>query len=270
MELEEIIGKGRGRCVVVGCGVSAPTIRPYADKVFTIGVNDSCYVAPIDILLCLDRACKFEKTRSKFMLDSKIKAMVAPMAILDGYRFMDAGEFIPLDTSREKIDGFDVGGDYILGHLSVYQAILLAYMIGFTEIGMVGVDFRKNHFYREDGIYNQMLEFNTRNNAFVKLEKYLKDRGVSLYNLSKTSIVSVTKKDMSWFCEGDDLYSFDVDFGECRLSYEERKAIYGDVYTVVPTEVSNPMAFGNYYKKFLDRSGRRIVDFDSELTRRRQ
>jgi uncharacterized Rossmann fold enzyme len=85
---------------------------------------------------------------------------------------------------------------------SPYVATILAYKLGATNIGLIGVDFTDGHFYNTSDGPHPVIKVNYLkrvNNSYQILRSELEKRGVKLYNLSKTSRLDIPKITLSDF-----------------------------------------------------------------------
>lgn len=189
------------KILVIGCGESAKLIKnhPLLCNVVTIGVNDICRLMTPKYLVVVDTPKKFNGERHKFV--SKTAAE---------YVFTQINEWKIFPPARKIL--FKLGNNR-LGHLqareiidysnnSPYVASIIAYKMGASEIGLVGVDFTLNHFYAKDGehILIKTGRMASVEQDFKKLAREFKKNRVDLVNLSPTSkLTSVPKMDLIKF-----------------------------------------------------------------------
>ena len=191
-DCSELYDKFSGRCVVVGCGVSAPLIKPHLDDVFTIGVNDAFMLGDLDMLLVNDAPYRWSRERLEKMFESNVRYFCS--RYVDDFLWVRCGAFVDYKLCGRNDFGLDTK-DGRLGNnrTTLFAAVCLAYHLGFRDIGMLGNDFIENHFYKVDGKYNLSSDFTNINNTFKQLEKDLGERGCRFVNLSNVSRIEVTK-----------------------------------------------------------------------------
>lgn len=203
MLFNELVERYSGKCVVVGCGMSAPNILPYKDEVFTIGVNDTCTLLDLDMCVIIDKPIQFTMERLERMLSAKCRYLATPHA--RNFSWFRCGEFVDIKVGGHYNEHFDEHGrnNVIDCHgLSVHSAILIAYYMGFRDIGMIGNDFTDGHFYDKDKRrYSQFDKLNEINKFFKELEILLKRNGTELVNLSDISRIDVTKMEIDKWIE---------------------------------------------------------------------
>ena len=187
----ELFGKFQGKCAVVGCGVSAPSIVPYIGSVFTIGVNDACTLGALDMVMVNDHPRRFGSERLQKMFTARTRYFASMW--VDSFLWMRCGAFVDYKVKRYTDIGIFKDGMLGCNRTTLFSSVCLAYKMGFTDIGMVGNDFTNDHFYRNDGKYNLSDQFKFINDTFISLEKELSDNGCRLVNLSEVSRIEVTK-----------------------------------------------------------------------------
>ena len=192
-DCKDLYGQFTGKCVVIGCGISAPLIQPYIGKVFTIGVNDAFSLGDIDMVLVNDAPYRWTNERLEKMFECRTRFFCSRS--VDEFLWVNCGAFVDYKlTSRNEHGLDDDSGRLGNNRTTLYAAVCLAYHLGFREIGMIGNDFVDNHFYRNDGKYNLTGDFDNINKSFMDLEHELNVRGCSFVNLSEVSRIDVTKR----------------------------------------------------------------------------
>jgi len=189
IELKNIY-KGK-KIIVCGCGKSlntfydSPEFAKIANNnnVITIGVNDVPRLFDPTHLVITDHTTRFNKNRIDLINNCRSKSV---LTCVKGWQ-------------HPKLVYFELGkrggltlDDYsrVDHHLnSPYAAINIAYKLGASKIGMVGVDFIDGHFYSpKDGPHNLTRKhLPSINLAYKKIYLQLKNRKVDLYNLSDIS-----------------------------------------------------------------------------------
>ena len=166
-------------------------ILPYKKKVTTIGVNDIDALFTPEYLCIVDPPLAFSDERRKTVENSKSKYLFTPRPL----------------WSHEKQVIFNIGGtgtdqlqcrggNSFVNHsiTSPYIAVILAFYLGATNIGLLGVDFTDNHFNSNDGKHNLYNRLHVIDNDFSHLRERLKDFGCGLVNLSPESLLKSLPK----------------------------------------------------------------------------
>jgi hypothetical protein len=190
--LEEFIGLHKDQKIVVcGCGTSLSEFKSVHSDYITIGVNDVPLLFQPTYLLVTDSPGRFRtETRVKMVNGSTANYL---FTCAKGWRhrnivYFELGSQAAKNlNSRTKIDHFV--------H-SPYCAVGLAYKMGAKHIGLIGVDFTNGHFYNpRDGAHPviQMNYLKRVNSVYSAMLTALSGNGVSLYNLSRQSLLEVPK-----------------------------------------------------------------------------
>ena len=177
--------------IVVGCGCSASLVLPYRKKVTTIGVNDIDALFAPDYLVVVDPPLAFSDERRKTVENSKSKILFTPRPLWSHERqviFNVGGT--GTDLLQYK------GGNSFVNHsiTSPYIAVIIAFYLGATNIGLLGVDFTDNHFNNKDGKHNLYNRLHVIDNDFGHLRERLADFGCELVNLSPESLLKSLPK----------------------------------------------------------------------------
>jgi hypothetical protein len=186
-----------GKSVIVcGCGVSLDIMKDHYKDTITIGVNDVPKLFMPTYLVVTDHPQRFAIPRRKLVMESTCKAL---FTCVKGWKNKNLVSF---DLGSRKLANLDSDNkvDFCLN--SPYVAAGIAYKMGFTKIGLIGVDFTANHFYARDGHHplTQMKKIKQVNEGYGVLKNELQKRGVDFYNLSsKSNITSIPKIDIEKF-----------------------------------------------------------------------
>ncbi|MGA2890030.1 MAG: hypothetical protein ABSE51_18445 [Terracidiphilus sp.] len=183
--------------IICGCGVSAREFdKP--DFARTIGVNDFGRRFDPDYLLVIDAKKKFPPDRYRYIENSR-----ALFVFSDHRHRLEHSRLVhlPLQKSAQpKLD--NPNALYAIGKpiTSPFIAVALAAHMGARLIGMIGVDFTKNHFFDESGLHILTPQLEGIDKRFSLLSAALSCQGVDFYNLSKASaLCSVPKMSMDEF-----------------------------------------------------------------------
>lgn len=179
------------KIVVCGCGTSLIDFAQHKDKFITIGVNDVPALFQPTYMLVTDHPGRFYGKRKDLINHSSSKYL---FTCARGWRHKNIVHFEL--GSKDHLKNLDSPNkiDHFIN--SPYVAVCLAYKLGATKIGIVGVDFTDGHFYRPtDGPHpvirsNYLHRVNT---AYLRLRDALNSRGVEFYNISPISLVTVPK-----------------------------------------------------------------------------
>jgi hypothetical protein len=196
-QLRDFNGLNRGEKIVVcGCGTSLLDFKEHHHKFVTIGVNDVPALFDPTYSLVTDHISRFNGKRKDIVNGSKAKHL---FTCAKGWRHPSIVHFelgskdIKHLDSPNKIDHF-VNSPFV--------AVGLAYKLGASAIGMIGVDFTDGHFYNpNDGVHSvvRVNYFNAVNRAYQNLWQKLNNKGISFYNLSPISRIDIPKMSVSAF-----------------------------------------------------------------------
>lgn len=185
----------------MGCGPSVTSLQPYVDKCFTIGVNDIGDFCDPDMLVILDYKNVFTSKRYETIINTRPKMLVSQVTQWDK-DIASPHHFFQLRLGSRKISDFDSdlkAGKVPISITSPYVAIAVAYYMGFTEIGLIGVDFTQNHYNNNDGVHKLNRRLEEVNTAYKNIYTKLQEHGVSIWNLSKESVIEIPKMDLKDF-----------------------------------------------------------------------
>jgi hypothetical protein len=180
----------KSKIVVCGCGTSLLSFKPHHERWITIGVNDVPALFEPTYLVVTDHPNRFLGKRKDLINKSTSKQL---FTCAKGWRHPRMVNFELGSTDVKNLDHPNRIDHFI--H-SPYVAVGLAYKLGATKIGLIGVDFTNGHFYNEMDGAHPVIQSNslTRvNSAYYKLKTALRSKGVELYNLSQTSRVELPK-----------------------------------------------------------------------------
>jgi len=188
--LSEFMGIHKGEKIIVcGCGMSLLEFKE-PNKYITIGVNDVPALFPPTYLVVTDAPGRFSTKRKEIVNSAGSKYL---FTCANGWRHKNIVHFelgskeVRNLESNKKIDHF-VNSPFV--------AVNLAYKMGATHIGIIGVDFTNGHFYNPgDGAHpvSQVNYLKRVNSSYQNLATMLSTRGVILYNLSRQSRVELPK-----------------------------------------------------------------------------
>ena len=196
MQLENFHNKHKGEnIIVVGCGRSAMDLakRKDLDQLITIGVNDIDRLMRTNYLLVIDPPKKFSMDRASYVINTKAD-----------YVFTQLKEWT-IDPPEKKVE-FKLGNRK-MGNLTIHNVVdysttspfvaaIIAFKLGASRIGMIGVDFTPDHFYANDGEHSLVRSgrLASINKEYAELAEKLKKYGALMYNLSDASRIDAIKK----------------------------------------------------------------------------
>lgn len=189
--LSDFIGIHKGsKIVVCGCGTSLSLFKEHSHKWITIGVNDVPAMFDPTYLLVADHHNRFWGKRKELVMQAKCKNL---FVCTKGWRHPGLVHFELGGTGALYLD-HTKKIDHFLN--SPYLAVGLAYKMGATNIGLIGVDFTEGHFYNSQDGFHPIIKTNSLSkvdSAYSLLKSELLKRGTSLFNLSQTSRLTLPK-----------------------------------------------------------------------------
>jgi hypothetical protein len=184
------IHKGK-KIIVCGCGTSLKNLKEHHQDFITIGVNDVPQMFDPTYLVVTDHPNRFNDTRKKFINESKSKYM---FTCVGGWRHP---RLVHFDLGKKGSANLDDPSKVDHFYNSPYTSINIAYKMGASHIGLIGVDFTDGHFYNtRDGQHSleRMGYLSDLNWGYGHISDALKHRGTSLYNLSNDSKINTVAK----------------------------------------------------------------------------
>lgn len=188
MEYKEFKNKHSGEKVIV-CGLGRSLLDLKNPQDYTIiGVNDISRQFTPNYLVVLNDKTTFLAERWKWIESTKCETIfthLKHLAIPDEKKVvLQLGKYGGHDIDKEQID-YTSNSPYV-------GCIIAAYM-GFTKIGILGVDFTKNHFFKETGEHSLARRVPTINKEYMLLHQRMKEKGIELVNLSEQSVLTIPK-----------------------------------------------------------------------------
>lgn len=180
------IHKGK-KIVVCGCGTSLLGFKEHHQDFITIGVNDVPQLFDPTYIVVTDHPNRFNDNRKKFINESGAKHL---FTCVGGWRHPRLVHFDLGKKGSANLDNPELVDHY---YNSPYTSIHIAYKMGATKIGVIGVDFTDGHFYaKKDGQHSlaRMGYLKDLLWGYEHIKEQLNLRGVELYNLSKHSKIT--------------------------------------------------------------------------------
>jgi hypothetical protein len=161
-------------CNVLGLGDTVKAFRP--DGNLTIGCNDIFRYHSVDILIVVS---SLPYNRGIFVQNAKPKMLLSHMPRWSNH---PAYEKIP-DMHPWRTDRKNEIGKYIYRSSSTpFIAATWAFMMGFTQIVLWGVDFTDHPIIKDQTLEQEKLHF-------VQLQEHLREKGASMYLGSRGSVL---------------------------------------------------------------------------------
>jgi len=172
------------KIVVCGCGMSLLNFKEHAPDFITIGTNDVPALFDPTYHLVTDHPNRFNESRKKLINGTSAKYL---FTCVGGWRHPN---IVLFELGKKGSANLTVP-DKVDHHLnSPYAAINIAYKLGATKIGFIGVDFTDGHFYsKNDGPHSldRMGYLSDLKWGYNHIRQELAKLGVDLYNLSINS-----------------------------------------------------------------------------------
>lgn len=184
-----------GKCIVMGTGPSLASL-PEETGLFSISVNDIGNYRRADTILIVDHFNSFTpKKRERmgytvpFICPTEAKEW-SDVVKGDIYTYSFSG------YDCAEVDDCAAQDKLVVGHTSTFCALELAYILGFEEIALIGVDMTRGHAMNPDDTrlheLNRILK--TVNREFENLNHMITRNGCRVYNLSQDSLITAFPK----------------------------------------------------------------------------
>lgn len=187
------------KIIVCGCGESALQLQNIQNQII-IGVNDIGRLLTPNYLLVVNPSSSFNENKKQSIINTKASYFFTQYQN-DWNELNDKKILIKLGTNTlsnldnpEKID---------FSKDSPFMAVILAYKMGASKIGLIGVDFTPNHFHDKDGTHLLVKRnlFPIIDQNYNNLFNALQQRNIQLYNLSSCSLLTkIPKISLDQFC----------------------------------------------------------------------
>jgi len=180
------------KCLILGLGKSAQQ-APALGRFFTIGVNDvSRFHHTPDLLVILDRIRRFTPERIKWI--EMTQAKEAWVSYPDDWtrHLPDVGAVKKLKATRYNPTGLFFHDQVYHYRTSPFAAMSLAVVLGFKEIGILGVDMLDDHH-----MSRLAKDINEKFNLFAQ-DAFLRNR-IRIVNCSPKSRLTLPYVDLEEF-----------------------------------------------------------------------
>lgn len=183
--------------IVCGCGSSLNEL-PHPEQFITIGVNDVGRRFHPNYLVILNPRSQFKGDRFHYVATSQAQYL---------FTQLDPGPVLPpvVRFRLGKRGGTDFSDPNVLHYTqnSPYVALCLAVHMGAKRIGLIGVDFTDNHFFKKTGRHVLSPKLTRIDAEYKNLQQALSKQGIEIINLSSQSRLTAFKKeDIKSFCGG--------------------------------------------------------------------
>lgn len=192
---KELKNKHQGsKIIVCGCGESVLQLKD-PSRITTIGVNDiSRLFVPNYLVVVNDKASFNTNDRWHWIETTQCPVVFTHIAKLpvpeEKKVLFQLGRYGGSDLDKQTID-------YTSN--SPYMGVILAYYLGATKIGLIGVDFTPNHFFAKTGDHALNRRANEISKEYIRLHHALANKNVELYNLSSESKIDIPKMGVEEF-----------------------------------------------------------------------
>ena len=176
-----------GTFIVAGCGSSINLYEDFS-KYYVIGVNDIERVLTPDFLVVVNDHRTFMRGRWDYVRESMSPVIFSHLD--DPGPINRRSHIAKIKTGSRNSPNLDnlTVVDYTMN--SPYMAAIIAYQLGASKIGMIGVDFTQDHFFANTGSHKLSKHVKNIDQEYFVLKNNLESRGVKVANLSPISLLS--------------------------------------------------------------------------------
>jgi spore maturation protein CgeB len=174
--------------LVCGCGSSMNQIAA-PERFITIGVNDVGRLFDPDYLVVLNPRGQFMPGRFQYVERSRAKAVFTQLDL-----GINHPHIVRFQLGRRGQADFSDPGVLSYTRNSPWLAVCLAAHMGARRIGILGVDFTDHHFFAQTGKHVLAGEFQQIDQEYRDLYHRCSQRGIELFNLSRTSRLTALPK----------------------------------------------------------------------------
>lgn len=192
----------KGEHIIV-CGL-APSMLELENPqdYWTIGVNDIGRLFTPDFLIVINTSSTIRGERWEQVQKAN------PWCFVSHYNFPDVQHKYYVQFKLGTFGKARLFDEHIMDHSnnSPYVGVILAALLGASKIGLIGVDFTQDHFYRKSGVHKLNSRIGIINNHYRKAAEACEREGIEFVNLSKTSNIDTVKRgsieDFRKACQG--------------------------------------------------------------------
>ena len=184
---KSFVGLHKGESFIIcGCGVSINNFNP--DEISILfGVNDINRKIKTKYLLCVNEVHTFKRGRFQYIENHNSDYIFTQIKHLPINRPETAVYFQLGDRDSVSIDNI---GRIDFTANSPYMAAIIAYQMGASKIGLIGIDLTEHHFFEQTGKHLLTDRHLIVDNEYRKLGEALKNKGVKIANLSSISKIT--------------------------------------------------------------------------------
>lgn len=182
-----LVGTEEGKSFIVcGCGTSINDFEP-DDKSILFGVNDIGRKFTPKYLICVNEPHTFKRGRFAWVQNHNSEYLFTHLQSLSPVK-QDSLVYFNLGARDSAlIDNIGII-DYTAN--SPYMAVIIAYQLGASKIGIIGVDLTPDHFFDQTGDHLLTKRHEIVNLEYKKLGEALIAKGIKIANLSPISLIT--------------------------------------------------------------------------------
>lgn len=188
MEYKQFHNIHQGKNIIV-CGLGESCVLAKDVNCIRIGVNDIARLFTPDYTVVVNSAQSFSAERWSHIAKNESNAIFTHINIrkMDSYLPL-LNRHLAVQIQLDKYGGTDLDSTKVgFTKNSPYVAVLIAAYMGAKNIGLIGVDWTKNHFFAASGEHILSKDLMSINKEYTALYGALKERGIGFYNLSPMS-----------------------------------------------------------------------------------
>lgn len=195
-------------CIILGNGVSIKQLETKSidDDITTIGCNSIQKAYNPDILTLVDRfKNKSHKSPDTQEFIDMVNNSPTQVIVTAHYNWCNvlSQDKTYLQFMGSPLLKFDINRvekfplELFTKSNSPFATVQMAYNMGFKNIGLLGVDYTLDHFYKKDGSYFkgtiEQIKWQRIQNNYKTMTNFLQGKGIGFYNLSKVSLLKMIK-----------------------------------------------------------------------------
>lgn len=184
--------------IVSGCGTSA-VLAKEADCI-RIGVNDIGRLYMPDYLVVVNDKKSFKESRWMHIRNTTAKVFthIAKPQARENLEIDNTELIIPIKLGRYA--GTNIGSQFVdYTSNSPYVGVMIAKHLGAKRIGLIGVDFTKDHFFAKTGDHALSKRLPAIITEYNALRNAMSLHGTELFNLSPHSMLQLPRMDINDF-----------------------------------------------------------------------
>jgi len=184
---KSLVGSEKDKTFIIcGCGTSINNFTPDGKSIL-FGVNDINRKLQTKYLICVNEPHTFKRGRFEWVQNHTSEYFFTHLRNLSPVKH-EATVYFDLGTRDGA--GIDNIGEIDYTTNSPYMAVIIAYQLGATKIGLIGIDLTPDHFFDKTGDHLLTSRYDAVNEEYRKLAAALLSKGVKVANLSNISRVT--------------------------------------------------------------------------------